>query len=137
MIGDHVVTRQPDYQSVLDLRASLAAESFAIRKPTVRKPNANVYQRLPCAFSEAAQEWMMGELDALGAAYVTFRVPTLWGVAIHAFPADVVAVARRLDGRSTGRDLVDQLMRTGKSRDEKWVASTLRAFGATGIAQFR
>lgn len=137
LIGDHVVTRQPAYQSVLDLRGTLVAESFTVREPTTRQPNANVYQKLPCVFSEAAAEWMLSELDALGSSYATFRVKTPWGVAIHAFPPDAVEVATRLNGSSTGHALLEQLTRAGFSRDQKWMVSTLRAFGAGGIARFR
>jgi carbamoyltransferase len=137
MIGDQLVTKQSAYQSVLDLRGTLAAGSFTVRESSARQPNANGYQRLPCAFSEAAQEWMFGELDAPGLRYATFRVTTPWGVAIHAFPADVVDVATRLDGRSSGRAILEQLARVGDARDEQWMAATLRAFGAVGIARFR
>jgi hypothetical protein len=137
MIGDYVVTKDPTFQSVLDLHGTLAAEVCGVRGSSERQPNANPYQRLPCAFSEDASEWMMDELDALGVHYVAFRAATPYGAAIHAFPADVMPVIERLDGRTSGRALLAQLQRDGLERDEKWMTSVLRAFGAAGIAQFR
>lgn len=135
MIGDQLVTKDRAFGSLLDLHGTFAAEAYSVHE-SVRQPNANPYQRLPCAFSEDAQEWMMDELKALGLRYVAFRVVTPFGVAIHAFPADVVAVVTRLNGRTSGREILEQLRRDGVERDEQWLTAVLRAFGAVGIAKF-
>jgi carbamoyltransferase len=136
VIGDYVVTKVPGLRSVLDLIGGPAAQSSTIHQP-LRRENANPYQRLPCAFSKDAQEWMQGELDGLGTPYATFQVIGPFGPAIHAFPADVVKVARLLDGRSSGREILAQLQRQGDAQaNATWLASILRAFGASGIATF-
>jgi len=135
-IGEFMVTKAPGIRTLMDLTATLVAESAAVH-PTVDGPPINPHQKLPCAFVEDALSWMQDEIGSLGMPYVTFRVPAHSGWVMHVYPAGVTQVTQLMDGTRNGWQILQQLQtRADASITVRQLESLLRTFAMAGIASF-
>jgi carbamoyltransferase len=145
VFADRVVTKRPDYRSLLDLVPSLAASRMSLEAPvpdpsdpgTAPAAGGAKPEETPAGAAEEGAGWLLRSIGRGTHRYARFSVTTPFGRAVQLLDADVLDWLHVVDGRATGHSLLARLREQGCAMDEREWTRQLALLGRCRVLAFR
>jgi carbamoyltransferase len=144
ILEDRMVSKRPEYRSILDLKIRVAADWVSVRYP-VEKGEIAMGSReappplpveTPIGIVSDGERILRRQAQGFRQPYVEYSTSTPWGSVLHASELRILTVLQHVNEQRTGRQVLEQLARTPENLDEAALIRLLGRLRRAGIISF-